>query len=1162
MVCANCGSDNKNTRRFCRNCGSALSPVCPACGASNDPADKFCGACGIALNGQPESPEDGIEPLDRDPNERRFVVVLFADLVSFTEFSEARDHEVVRATLTDYYDRARDIVERYGGSVQKFIGDAVMAVWGATVTHEDDAERALRAGLELVDMVTRLGTELDDGDLSLRVGVLSGEASVGPATAELGLVVGDLVNTASRLQTIAEPGTVVVGEGTYRMLRDAVEFQPLGKHSLKGKAEPVEVWRVVRVTTDRTRRTRSSALEPEFIGRKEEIHLLKDAVHATQRTGRSRLVSIVGEAGIGKTRLAWEFRKYVGGLAQDTYWHDGRSPAFDHGLTLWALGEMVRQRAGIAETDDALRSRTKLRTAVAEYVPSLADQDWIEPRLAALLGLDASPAGGPSEFFAAVRSFFQYIAERGTTVLVFEDFHWADPGLMEFVGQLVERSSAHPILVVTLARPDLLDREPGWGAGRRNSTSVHLGPLTDTEMTELVAGMVQGIGDEVTAAVTDRANGIPLYAVELVRMLIADGALSPEDNCCVPTRDLSEIRVPDTVRAVVAARLDRLPADARSLLQDAAVLGASFTRGGLAAMSGLEPDRVEELLEPLVHRELLEFESDARSPGRGQYRFVQSMIREVAYRRVTRDERRVKHIRAAEYFTELGETEFAGAVASHYMSAHSVADVPDAAAALAAEATTALSDAAERAAGLHSHAQALAMIEHALAFVTDPRVEVALWQKAARSASALARHDTAVDYACRALEWYRQNGDPTDVAAAAALVGNGLCHAFRATQAIEVLEPIVTADPHFSSPSVVDAAAELARAYLMSLRNSEAAELGDRIMGPAESFGLIPTIVNTLITRGTALGNLGRLHEAVALLRGATRYAQEHDQPLAEMRAANNLGHLLAYDDHVEAMEACSTGMEQANRLGDVRFIGSFSWAVAAYLERDGRPEEAQTLRDEVRDRVELPEGSVVWYELTDLVVRVEYGDAAAIDAAYDALRRSVDEEDPQSQASVPLTNARLKMLTRELEASYEAAMSVDGEHRLPDHLAVATVAAAMLGDPNRLEVVLEELASCKARGRMVAAIHDAASASIAALRGHAEAAVAGFNRALSFPFLRLDRAALQALFATLVGRDVPEARQASDDAYEVLSQIGATAYLDLYAAGMPPADEERAAGA
>ncbi len=1163
MVCTNCGTDNKPTRRFCRECGHPLSVVCSGCGAPNDPADNFCGECGKALDGKkPEHSDDGIAALDRDPHERRFVAVLFADLVGFTQFSEARDPEVVRAALTTYFDRARDVITKYGGDVEKFIGDAVMAVWGATVAHEDDAERAVRAGLELTDMVSHLGDELDGGHLSLRVGVLCGEASVAPSSPEQGFVVGDLVNTASRLQSIAEPGTVVVGEAAYRMLGDAIQFEPLGEHTVKGKAAPVAIWRAVQVKTDRTQHAGSGRLEPAFVGREEELHLLKDALHATERAGRARLISIVGEAGIGKTRLAWELRKYVSGLARHVSWLDGRSPAYDQGLTFWALGEMVRQRAGIAETDDPLRSRTKLRTAVAEYVPSPADQEWIEPRLAALLGLDEAPSGEGSEFFAAVRSFFQSIAERNTTLLVFEDFHWADAGLIEFVSELVERSPRHPILVLTLARPDLLDRSPGWGAGRRNFTAAHLGPLADDDMAELVTGMVQGIAEELVSEVNKRATGIPLYAVELVRMLIADGDLVMQDGeCCIPTRDLSAIRVPDTVRAVIGARLDRLPPDTRSLLQDAAVLGGAFTSTGLGAMAGLDATQLEELLEPLVHRELLEFESDSRSPQRGQYRFVQGMIREVAYGRLTRDERRVRHIRAAEFFAARGELELAGAVADHYMAAQRVTDAADDAEALAAEATTAVSEAAERAAGLHSHAQALAMIEHALAFTTDPQAEATLWQRASRSAGALAQHETAIGYAYRALDWYREHGGPVDIANGAALVGGELCNAFRPSEAIEVLEPIVSADSALSEPAVVTAGAGLARAYLMALRDEEAAEMCERVIGPAERFGLTLTVVDTLITRGTALGNLGRMHEAIALLQGATRDAQDHDLPLAEMRAANNLGYLLAYDDHVGAMNACRTGMEQANRLGDVRFIGSFTGAVAAYLDRDGRFDEGKALRDEVRDRHELPANSLLWYELCDLTARVERGDASAVDPAYDAVLRYVDDANPQSQASVLGARARLNILTGHFDAAYDDVMSVDQAHRFSDHLGIAMIAAAMLGDIERLEVVAEELGASPMRGRMLGAMDSAVSGALAALHRRTDEAVAGFSRALAFRFLRLDRANLQALFATLVGREVPEARKSSDAAFEVFTEAGATAYLDLYAAGMPPSDAQRAAG-
>ena len=1160
-ICSECGSGNRAGRRFCGQCGTTLELACAACGAGNDPTDRYCGNCGAALTTAPEAPPSPPDtPLEHEPHERRFVTVLFADLVGFTQFAESLDHEVVRKTLTSYYERSRETVERFGGSVQKFIGDAVMAVWGATVAHEDDAERAVRAGLELTDVVDRLGDELGHAELALRVGILTGEASVGPAVPELGLVVGDLVNTASRLQTVASPGAVVVGEPTQRLLHDSVDFEYRGAHALKGKSAKEGVWRALRIRGKRLE-PGQSGWEPPFVGRVEELRLLKDLLHATERVAGARLLSIVGEAGIGKSRLAWEFRRYVSATAADVYWHDGRSPAYEQRPAFWALSEMIRQRAGIQEGDDPTRSRTRLRTAVVEFVESPEEQAWIEPRLAALLGLTTETTGEVGEFFAAVRSFFQAIATRGTTVLVFEDFHWADAGMVDFVRELAERSPNHPILVLTLARPDLLERTPGWGAGRRNFASIHLGPLTDAEMTELLSGMVEDVAPEVVMSISRQANGIPLYAVELVRMLLAEGVLEAGEEYCVSTQDLSQIGVPNTVRAVIEARLDRLPLDTRSLLQDAAVFGTAFTSDGLATMIGRPLAQVEDLLQPLVHREVLEIESDPRSPHRGSYRFVQSMIREVAYQRLTREERRVRHIRAAEYLDGLGDLELAGAIASHYMDAHRSSDQAAATGPLAAEAATALSEAAARAAGLHSHEQALSMIEHALSMGVDPAEQAALWQRAARSAGALARHDTAVDYARRALEWHRGNGSTESVAEAAWLVGNLLCHAYRPAEAIVVLEPVVASDPEMVAASTVQAAAELARAYLMALQDSAAAEASDLAITRAEQLGLEDTIVDTLITRGTALGNLGRSHEAIALLRGASEIARSRDLPLAEMRAVNNLGHLLAYDDHQAALEACRRGMEMANRLGDVRFIATFSWAVAAYLERDGQFAAAQQIRDDVRERVELPPRAQEWYELTDLTAAALQGDKAAAVAALEMARESIDPDNPQSEVASPAQRAELMWLTGEFEGAFEQALELVHNTLLPDHLVVAFYAAAMLRHRDKLERVAAGIGLCKARGRFVTILELANTAALAALDGRTKEAVGEFSKAIDLGLLRLDRARLQGVFALLVGRHIPQAQQAGDTAYEVLTESGARAYLDLLAPGLPGRADERAVG-
>jgi class 3 adenylate cyclase len=442
-----------------------------------------------------------------EPGERRFVSVLFADLVGFTTFSESRDPEDVRAMLTRYFDRAREVIERFGGEVEKFIGDAVTAFWGVTQAQEDDAERAVRAALELVDAVAALGDELGIPELAVRAGVLSGETAVGTGGNEKGMIVGDIVNTASRLQSVADPGSVFVGEATKQLTEAAIHYESAGERAVKGKALSVSAWQAISVVGERGGRGKWEVLEPPFVGRDDELRLLKDQLHATTRDGTARLVSIVGEAGIGKSRLAWELLKYMDGLTEVFRWHQGRSPAYGDGVTFWALAEMVRSRAGIAEVDEPLKARTKLRTSVAEFVPDPEEQQWIEPRLAGLLGLDEMPSGERNELYAALRSYFQHVAATDTAVLLFEDIHWADDGQLEFIEELIEMSPRHPILVITLARPQLLDRHPTWGSARHHFLSMHLGPLSDAEMIELVTGLAPGIPEAVVGLIVERAGG-------------------------------------------------------------------------------------------------------------------------------------------------------------------------------------------------------------------------------------------------------------------------------------------------------------------------------------------------------------------------------------------------------------------------------------------------------------------------------------------------------------------------------------------------------------------------------------------------------------------------------------------------------------------------------
>jgi class 3 adenylate cyclase len=682
VICPTCATSNQPGAKFCVECGTALAAGCPTCGTVNPPGAKFCAECATPLAGMARPPVGGGEPPSPSLEpvaERRLVSILFTDLVSWTTIAAGRDAEEARDLLSRYFELANVVIARYGGIVEKFIGDAVMAVWGSPVAREDDAERAVRAGLDLVDAVRTLGPGIE-----ARAGVLTGEAAVTIGATNQGMVAGDIVNTASRLQSIAPPGSVVVGEATQRAAGRAVVFEPVGDQILKGKAAPVPAWRAVRVVAQRGGVGRTEALEAPFVGRDEELRQLKELYHATTREGRARLVSVVGPGGIGKTRLAWEFLKYVDGLVDTVWWHAGRSPAYGEGITFWALGEMVRGRVGLVETDDEPTTRARLSEGVRKHVADETEAAWIESALLVLLGFETGIAS--AQLFAAWRTFFERLAATSPVVMVFEDLHHADPGLLDFIDHLMEWSRGAPITVITLARPELHEKRPDWGAGKRSFASIYLEPLPPADMERLLAGLVPGLPTNAMKAIVARADGIPLYAVETVRMLLAQGRLVLDGETYRPSGDLDDLAVPETLTALIAARLDGLDSNDRTLVEDAAVLGQTFTLAGLAAISGAGEAELEPRLKSLVRRELLVLDVDPRSPERGQYGFVQALIREVAYKMLARKDRKVRHLAAARFFESLGTDELAGGLAGHYLAAQRLAADAAEADALAAQA--------------------------------------------------------------------------------------------------------------------------------------------------------------------------------------------------------------------------------------------------------------------------------------------------------------------------------------------------------------------------------------------------------------------------------------------------------------------------------------------
>ncbi|HVQ23188.1 MAG TPA: adenylate/guanylate cyclase domain-containing protein, partial [Candidatus Saccharimonadia bacterium] len=426
MICASCGTENLVGARFCMECASPFTTTCASCGATNLPAAKFCSECATPMSGAlPRATaaiasgqeSAGLRPPEATA-ERRIVSVLFADLVGFTAYSAERDAEEVRDLQNRYFATVTETIRRYGGTIEKFIGDAVMALWGAPVAYEDDAERAVRAALDLVDAVRGLGPSIE-----VRAGIVTGEAAVTVGALNQGMVSGDMVNTASRLQSVAPPSTVLVGEATQRAAAGAIVFEAAADQVLKGKVSPVPAWRALRVVAQRGGVGRSEALEAPFVGRDEELRQLKDLFHATGREGRPRLVSVIGPAGIGKSRLAWEFLKYIDGLVERVWWHDGRSPAYGEGITFWALGEMVRGRAGLQEDADEPTTRAAIATILEEHVPDTTERAWIEPALLSLLGIDAGVTS--QQLFGAWRTFFERLAASDPVVMVFEDLHHA-----------------------------------------------------------------------------------------------------------------------------------------------------------------------------------------------------------------------------------------------------------------------------------------------------------------------------------------------------------------------------------------------------------------------------------------------------------------------------------------------------------------------------------------------------------------------------------------------------------------------------------------------------------------------------------------------------------------------------------------------------------------
>ncbi len=822
--------------------------------------------------------------------------ILFADLVGFTQLSEEHDPEEVRDLLSRYFDTAREVIESYGGTVEKFIGDAVMAIWGAPVAREDDPERAVRAGLELVDRVREIS--IGGQQLALRAGVLSGEAAVVPGRTGEGMVAGDLVNTASRLQSVATPGVVLVGELTYHATSAAIAYEPAGEQLLKGKQAPVSAWRALRVVARVGGAGRDEGLEPPFVGRAEELRLLKDQLHAAEREHKLRTVAISGQGGIGKSRLIWELEKYLDGLAGPLYyWHQGRSPSYGSGVTYWALGEMVRRRARITEGEDEGPTRDKLREALDEFVPDAQERRWLEPALGALLGIDEADWGAREQLFSAWRTFFERVSDRGPTVLAFEDLQWADEGLLDFIEHMLEWARDKPILIVALARPELLERRPNFGLGYRALVALHLDPLPGDAMAEMLRGLVPALTQVDLERIVARAEGMPLYAVETVRALADAGHLVRRGDAYELVGELPTLDVPPTLRALIASRLDALEPGDRALLQDAAVIGQVFALPALAALAELPAEEIEQRLRALSHKELIGLEADPRSPERGQYRFKQGLIREICYTTLSKRERRARHLAAARFFDTRDDDELAGVLADHYLEAFRAAPEGEEGAAVAAQARVALRAAADRAARLHSHQQAMSFYEQAMAVTFEGPDLNELRMRAATSAWAAGQVLEAEQYQRAALTWVQAEGEASLAARLTARLGGWLLELSRVDEAMQLLGHALDELPGDDTRDLIELTGQLARGHLLRGEGEQGLAAASRALEAAEKLDIREPTLQLIISKSWALQQLGRFREAVALLIGAKQMADDEGELWARIRSRFNLSSFSVVDD-------------------------------------------------------------------------------------------------------------------------------------------------------------------------------------------------------------------------------------------------------------------------
>ena len=671
-------------------------PTCSLCDSESPDGFKFCPHCGAPFAVQRALPE-----------ERRLVTTLFCDIVGYTRASEFADAEDVDRMLREYNRMARRVVHSCGGTVQKFIGDAVVAVFGVPTVHEDDAERAVRAGLRLVEEVEALAPLIDE-PVRVRVGVNTGEAyvrlDVDPHSGETFLT-GDAVNTAARLQAAAPPLGVVVGSSTHALTAQVFDYTELEPITLKGKAAPVSAWQATGARA-RTGAEYARDYSTPFIGRERETALLKGLFEKAAVSRAPQFVLLVGEPGVGKSRIVGELGAYLDDYPDVVRWRQGRCPPYGEGVTFWALAEVLKAHAGILDSDDAEVVAGKLD----RVLPDGPDREWFRQRLGSLLGVEATPVSR-DENFTAWRRFLEHISQAHSTVLVFEDLHWADEAMLAFLDYLAHSTGDAPLLVMGITRADVFEQHPAFATGARWTERIDVPPLDERETRRLAERLLEdaALPAAFHDAILERSGGNPLFVEELTRLLAESGVLDGAGGPATAGR-VAEVPLPDSLQAVVGARLGRLPLELRAVLADAAVVGRTFWAGALGAVGERDAAAVDEALADLIERRLVRRSRSTSFEGEAEYAFWHGVARDVAYQQLPRAARAAKHAAVAGWVAaKAGDraADMAEVLALHYATALELAQASRAeelAAATLDPAVRYLSLAGDRAMGLDAAA--------------------------------------------------------------------------------------------------------------------------------------------------------------------------------------------------------------------------------------------------------------------------------------------------------------------------------------------------------------------------------------------------------------------------------------------------------------------------